>query len=81
MLLGTTQNSPNPNTVIISAPYYTEDGQGASAEDILSQLWTTQILFPSSSRDCSHATLLPHHTEGQASWTLRTTECLRRSEQ
>lgn len=70
MLLGTTQNSPNPNTVIISAPYYTEDGQGASAEDILSQLWTTQILFPSSSRDCSHATLLPHHTEGQASWTF-----------
>ncbi|KAI9870302.1 MAG: hypothetical protein M1830_004421, partial [Pleopsidium flavum] len=70
MLLGTTQNSPNPNTVIISAPYYTEDGQGASAEDILSQMWTTQILFPSSSRDCSHATLLPHHTEGQASWTF-----------
>lgn len=70
MLLGTTQNSPNPNTVIISAPYYTEDGQGASAEDILSRMWTTQILFPRSSRDCSHATLLPHHTEGQASWTF-----------
>ena len=70
MLLGTTQNASTPNTVIISAPYYAEDGQGASAEDILSQMWTTQILFPSSSRDCSHATLLPHHTEGQASWTF-----------
>ena len=70
MLLGTTQNSSTPNTVIISAPYYTEDGQGASAEDILSQMWTTQILFPSSSRDCSHATLLPHHMEGQANWTF-----------
>lgn len=70
MLLGTTQNSSTPNTVIISAPYYTEDGQGASAEDILSQMWTTQILFPSSSRDCSHATLLPHHIEGQANWTF-----------
>lgn len=70
MLLGTTQNSSDPNTVIISAPYYTADGQGASTEDILSQMWTTQILFPSSSRDCSHATLLPHHIEGQANWTF-----------
>ncbi len=70
MLLGTTQHSPTPNTVIISAPYYTGDGSGASTEDILSQMWTTQILFPSSSRDCSHATLLPHRTEGQANWTF-----------
>lgn len=70
MLLGTTQTSSTPNTVIISAPYYTEDGQDTSAEDILSQMWTTQILFPSSSRDCSHATLLPHHIEGQANWTF-----------
>lgn len=70
MLLGTTQNLSTPNTVIISAPYYNEDGQGASGDEILTQMWTTQILFPSSSRDCSHATLLPHHIEGQASWTF-----------
>ncbi len=70
MLLGTTQNSKNPNTVILSAPYYSEADQGLPSTALLSQMWTSQILFPNSSRDCSHAALLAHHTEGDASWTF-----------
>lgn len=70
MLLGTTQNSKNPNTVILSAPYYSEADHGLPPIDLLCQMWTSQILFPNSSRDCSHAALLAHHSEGDASWTF-----------
>lgn len=70
MLFGTTQNSKNPNTVVLSAPYYSEANHELPPTDLLGQMWTSQILFPNSSRDCSHATLLPHHTEGDASWTF-----------
>lgn len=70
MLLGTTQNSKNPSTVVLSAPYYSEANHELPPTDLLGQMWTSQILFPNSSRDCSHATLLPHHTEGDASWTF-----------
>ncbi|KAI4115176.1 MAG: hypothetical protein LQ338_007894 [Usnochroma carphineum] len=69
MLLGTTHHSLNPSTVVISAPFYDESNQELPAADILSHMWTSQILFPNSSRDCSHATLLPDHAEGDASWT------------
>lgn len=70
MLFGTTQNSKNPNTVVLSAPYYNEANHELPPSDLLGQMWTSQILFPNSSRDCSHAALLPHHTEGDASWTF-----------
>jgi len=70
MLLGTTNNSKNPNTVILSAPYYTDDHQDLPASDQISHLWTTQILFPNSSRDCSNATLLPNRSDGDANWTF-----------
>lgn len=70
MLLGTTQNSKNPNTVILSAPYYSEADHGLPPIGLLCQMWTSQILFPNSSRDCSHAALLAHHSEGDASWTF-----------
>lgn len=70
MLLGTTQNSKYPNTVILSAPYYSEADHGLPPTDLLCQMWTSQILFPNSSRDCSHAALLAHHSEGDASWTF-----------
>ncbi|KAL8989234.1 MAG: hypothetical protein Q9177_001838 [Variospora cf. flavescens] len=69
MLLGTTHNCLNPNTVVLSAPFYDESNQELPASDVLSHMWTSQILFPNSSRDCSHATLLPDHAEGDASWT------------
>ncbi|KAL8917618.1 MAG: hypothetical protein Q9172_005759 [Xanthocarpia lactea] len=69
MLLGTTQHSVNPSTVVLSAPFYDETTQELPARDVVSHMWTSQILFPNSSRDCSHATLLPDHTEGDASWT------------
>ncbi|MCJ1281153.1 hypothetical protein MMC26_000471 [Xylographa opegraphella] len=70
MLLGTTQTSKSPNTVILSAPYFTDADQDIPHTDLISHMWTSQILFPNSSRDCSHATLLPHQPDGDASWTL-----------
>ncbi|MCJ1476262.1 hypothetical protein MMC13_004928 [Lambiella insularis] len=70
MLLGTTLTSKSPNTVIISAPYFTDADQDMPHTDLISHMWTSQILFPNSSRDCSHATLLPHQPDGDASWTL-----------
>lgn len=70
MLFGTTQNSKNPNTVVLSAPYYNETNHELPAAHRLSHMWTSQILFPNSSRDCSHAALLPHHAEGDANWTF-----------
>ncbi|KAL8657273.1 MAG: hypothetical protein Q9226_002084 [Calogaya cf. arnoldii] len=69
MLLGTTQHSANPSTVVLSAPFYDETNQELPAKDVVSHMWTSQILFPNSSRDCSHAILLPDHTEGDANWT------------
>ncbi|CAD6592361.1 MAG: hypothetical protein ASARMPREDX12_006042 [Alectoria sarmentosa] len=70
MLVGTTKNSTNPNTVILSAPYYTEDHHHLPASEQISQLWTSQILFPNSSRDCSNAALLPNRSDGDTNWTF-----------
>ena len=70
MLVGTTKNSTNPNTVILSAPYYTEDHGHLPALEQISQLWTSQILFPNSSRDCSNTALLRHRSDGDTSWTF-----------
>jgi hypothetical protein len=67
-LLGSTTHSRNPSTVILTAPYY--DPGGCLPEDIVSSLWTTSILFPNGSRDCSHAVLLPNPSDGEASWTF-----------
>ena len=70
MLVGTTKNSTNPYTVILSAPYYTEDHHHLPASEQISQLWTSQILFPNSSRDCSNAALLPNRSDGDTNWTF-----------
>ncbi|KAI9743090.1 MAG: hypothetical protein M1818_003385 [Claussenomyces sp. TS43310] len=67
-LLGTTIQSKNPSTVILTAPYY--DPLETPAEDATSQLWTTSILFPNSTRDCSHAVLLPSPLDEETSWTF-----------
>ena len=70
MLLGTTRHSPTSNTVVLSAPYYHEGDEDVPPSELLSQMWTTQILFPNNSRDCSHATLLPQAFEGDTGWTF-----------
>lgn len=67
-ILGTTVHSAQPSTVILTAPYY-DPGAQMSNEDI-SALWTTSILFPNSSRDCSHAVLLQESSHEEASWTF-----------
>ncbi|KAH7417187.1 hypothetical protein BKA64DRAFT_292123 [Cadophora sp. MPI-SDFR-AT-0126] len=67
-LLGTTMQSRNPSTVILTAPYY--DPSGSLPEDSISSLWTTSILFPNGSRDCSHAVLLPSSSDGEVTWAF-----------
>lgn len=68
LLLGTTLQSRNSSTVVLTAPYY--DPGSVSPEDSISALWTTSILFPNGSRDCSHAVLLPSLHDDDASWTF-----------
>ena len=70
MLLGTNRNNLNPYTVILVAPYYAEDNQETEPVDLISHVWTSQIIFPHSSRDCSHAALLSSRSDGDASWTF-----------
>lgn len=67
-ILGTTVQSAQPNTVILTAPYY-DPGASLSNENI-SALWTTSILFPNTSRDCSHAVLLQENSHEEASWAF-----------
>jgi hypothetical protein len=67
-LLGTTLNSRSPSTVILTAPYF--DPGDCPPEESISQLWTTSILFPHSSRDCSHAISLPSPLDDEASWAF-----------
>lgn len=67
-LLGTTTHSLPPNTVILTAPYY--DPSSHMGQENASALWTTSILFPNTSRDCSHAILLQDSDNEEASWTF-----------
>ncbi|KAL7792934.1 hypothetical protein V8C37DRAFT_379567 [Trichoderma ceciliae] len=70
-ILGTTLHSSPPSTVVITAPYY---DPGAlvmdESEESLSAMWTTSILFPNSSRDCSHAVLLQDGRQDEAAWAF-----------
>jgi hypothetical protein len=67
-LLGTTVHSSPPSTVIITAPYYDPGSQ--LLDDNISAMWTNSILFPNTSRDCSHAVLLQDGNDEEASWTF-----------
>ncbi|KAK7408654.1 hypothetical protein QQX98_009169 [Neonectria punicea] len=67
-ILGTTTQSAPPNTVILTAPYY--DPGSHMSDDNLSALWTTSILFPNTSRDCSHAVLLQDGSQDEAGWAF-----------
>lgn len=67
-LLGSTVQSRSPSTVVLTAPYY--DPGGSLPDESVSALWTTSILFPNGSRDCSHAVLLANPSDGEATWTF-----------
>ncbi|KUI53906.1 hypothetical protein VP1G_01503 [Cytospora mali] len=67
-ILGTTVHSAQPNTVVLTAPYY-DPGSHLSSDNI-SALWTTSILFPNTSRDCSHAVLIQESSHEEAAWTF-----------
>lgn len=68
ILMGTTRHSENPNTVILTAPYMTDETLELPPADRISYMWTNQIVFPKSTRDCSHATLLPNRLDGDGNW-------------
>ena len=68
MLIGSSFGADDPNTVVISAPFYTENDPDLTDRDLHSRMWTTQILFPNNSSTCSHAALLPNHGEGDGTW-------------
>ncbi|KAG8533593.1 uncharacterized protein KY384_001333 [Bacidia gigantensis] len=70
VLLGTTRNNRNSYTVVLTAPYYAEDNQDLPVAEQISHIWTSQIIFPNSSRDCSHAALLSNRSDGDATWTF-----------
>jgi hypothetical protein len=67
-ILGTTVQASQPNTVILTAPYY--DPGSHMADDNIGALWTTSILFPNTSRDCSHAVLIQDGKNEEAAWTF-----------
>lgn len=67
ILVGTTLNCKTPTTVMVSAQHFSTD----LPVEGLAQLWTTQVLFPRSSRDSSHASLLPEdHDDDESTWTF-----------
>jgi hypothetical protein len=68
MLIGSSYGADDPNTVVISAPFYTENDPDLTERELHSRMWTTQILFPNNSSTCSHAALLPNHSEGDGTW-------------
>ncbi|KAJ0121309.1 F-box domain-containing protein [Diaporthe amygdali] len=67
-ILGTTIQSAQPNTVVLTAPYY-DPGSHLSSDNI-SALWTTSILFPNTSRDCSHAVLIQESAHDEAAYAF-----------
>lgn len=67
-ILGTTVHSAQPTTVVLTAPYY-DPGSHLSSDNI-SALWTTSILFPNTSRDCSHAVLIQESSHEEAAWAF-----------
>ncbi|KAL6908538.1 hypothetical protein GGI43DRAFT_379389 [Trichoderma evansii] len=70
-ILGTTLHSSPPSTVVITAPYYDPGALAMDeSEENLSAMWTTSILFPNSSRDCSHAVLLQDGSQDEAAWAF-----------
>ncbi|KAL2154345.1 hypothetical protein VTH82DRAFT_3021 [Thermothelomyces myriococcoides] len=68
-ILGTTVQSSQPTTVILTAPYY-DPASHMTDDNNISALWTTSILFPNTSRDCSHAVLIQNGTYEEAAWTF-----------
>lgn len=66
VLVGTTLNCKTPVTVMVSAQHFSID----LPVEGLAQLWTTQVLFPRSSRDSSHASLLPEGQDDESTWTI-----------
>ncbi|KAK5069174.1 hypothetical protein LTR64_008674 [Lithohypha guttulata] len=70
MIVGTSHDLEEPNAVVITAPFYSENDPNITPREIHSRMWTTQILFPQISSTVSHVALLPGHTEGDTNWVF-----------
>jgi len=68
MLIGSSHDTDDSNTVVITAPFYTENDPDLTTSDMHSRMWTTQILFPQNSSTCNYAALLNSHSEGDVNW-------------
>jgi hypothetical protein len=68
MLIGSSHDTDDSNTVVITAPFYSENDPDLTTSILHSRMWTTQILFPQNSSTCSHAALLNSHSEGDINW-------------
>lgn len=68
MLVGSSHDLEEPNAVVVTAPFYTENDPNITPREIHSRMWTTQILFPQISSTVSHVALLQGHTEGDTNW-------------
>jgi hypothetical protein len=68
MLIGSSHDTDDSNTVVITAPFYSENDPDLTTSVLHSRMWTTQILFPQNSSTCSHAALLNSHSEGDINW-------------
>ena len=68
MLIGSSHDTDDSNTVVITAPFYSENDPDLTTSILHSRMWTTQILFPQNSSTCSHAAILNSHTEGDINW-------------
>jgi hypothetical protein len=69
-LLGTVANIQDPNLVVVTAPYYGENGIEVNPKDVQSRMWTSQMLFPNSNRRSSFANFLSSHHEGDGTWVF-----------
>lgn len=68
MLVGSSNDLEEPNAVVVTAPFYTENDPNITPREIHSRMWTTQILFPQISSTVSHVALLQGHGEGDTNW-------------
>lgn len=70
MLLGSPVDNEHGGFVTITAPFYTDIGIDVSPEELQMRMWTTQILFPETTPELTHACLINGHEEADDSWIM-----------
>lgn len=70
MLLGSPTDNEPGGIVTITAPFYTDIGIDALPQELQMRMWTTQILFPETTPECTYACLMNGHEEADDSWII-----------